>query len=199
MGESLAIVFAYLLGVGLGSGTFSDDTWSSNYSTSPGTLLVGAFEPLGTFGKVCGVVLAFGVIANNVPGTYSAALGFQCLGSWPARIPRFVWNTFGVVVYTVCAAVGRDHLSEIFENFLALMGYWVTIWITITIEELLFFRKGWGGFNWSVWDKSENLPLGLAALTAFCIGWVGSVLSMDQIYFAGPLAKQVGEYGADVS
>lgn len=196
IGEATSNIFIILLGAGIGSGIASHPSWSAANEVSPGAVLVAAFDNLGTFGKFCSVMLALGVIANNVPGTYSAALGFQCLGSWPLRVPRMVWNTFGVVVYTVCAAVGRNHLYDIFEDFLALMGYWVTIWIVITLQEQFIFRKS--VYNWDVWNDPRKLPIGLAALSAFLIGWVGAVLCMDQVYFIGPLAKMVGDYGADM-
>ena len=53
-------------------------------------------------------------------------------------------------------------------------------------------------FLWSDWDKPDKLPIGLAALAAFCVGWVGAVLCMAQVYFIGPIAKQVGDDGADM-
>lgn len=87
-----------LLGAGISSGIANHPSWSAANEVSPGAVIVAAFDDLGSFGKFCSVVLALGVIANNVPGTYSAALGFQCLGSWPLRVPRMVWNTFGVVM-----------------------------------------------------------------------------------------------------
>ncbi|RDW69762.1 nucleoside transporter family protein [Coleophoma cylindrospora] len=197
LGLGLSTMFAYLVGAGIASGIATTPAWSDAYEISSGAVLVAAFDGLGGFGKFCGVILALGVIANNVPGTYSAALGFQCLGSWPKKVPRAVWNTFGAIVYTICAAVGRNHLYDIFENFLALMGYWVTIWLTITLEEQFIFRRKIG-YNWEDWDNKAALPLGLAALAAFLIGWVGAVLDMDQIYFVGPIAKLVGDYGADL-
>ena len=44
------------------------------------------------------------------------------------------------------------------------------------------------------------LPIGIAALSAFLVGWVGPIwLCMDQAYFVGPIARLVGGYGADVS
>lgn len=98
--------------------------------------------------------------------------------------------------YTVCAAVGRNHLYEIFENFLALMGYWVSIWVVITLQEQLLFRKSI--YNWEDWNDPQKLPIGVAALGAFLIGWAGAVISMDQVYFIGPVASMVGDYGADM-
>ncbi len=53
-------------------------------------------------------------------------------------------------------------------------------------------------FIFDNWDKQEKLPLGLAAMVAFCVGWAGSVLCMAQFYFVGPLAKLVGDYGGDM-
>jgi purine-cytosine permease-like protein len=38
-------------------------------------------------------------------------------------VPWFIWNTFGVIVFAVCGLAGRNSLSAIFTNFLALMGY----------------------------------------------------------------------------
>jgi purine-cytosine permease-like protein len=120
------------------------------------------------------------------------------LGRWATVIPRVIWNTVGVIIYTACALAGREHLAEIFTNFLALMGYWVSVWIAIFLEEhFLFHRKT--GFNWAIWDQRNKLPLGIAALIAFLVGWVGAILCMAQVWYIGPLAKLVGEYGADVS
>ena len=113
-------------------------------------------------------------------------------------MPRAIWNTVGVVIYTACALAGREHLAEIFTNFLALMGYWVSIWIAIVLEEHFIFRRK-TGFNWATWNQQKKLPLGIAALIAFLIGWVGAILSMAQVWYIGPIARLVGDYGADVS
>lgn len=68
-----------------------------------------------------------GVIANNVTGPYASGLGFQYLGSWPLLVPRMYWNTISVDIYTICGAADRNYLYDFFQNFLSLMGYWVTI------------------------------------------------------------------------
>ncbi|PSS12217.1 hypothetical protein M430DRAFT_60497 [Amorphotheca resinae ATCC 22711] len=197
IGEGLSQIFAYLLGIGIASGIATRPSWSAADEISPGAVMVAAFDTLGRFGKFCGVVVALGVIANNVPGTYSASLGFQCLGSWPLKVPRFFWNTVGVIIYTICGAVGRNHLYSIFEDLLPLMGYWVTIWFTISLEEQFIFRRHIG-YDWSAWNDKSKLPHGFAALTAFLVGWAGSIISMDQVWYAGPVAKLVGADGSDL-
>jgi purine-cytosine permease-like protein len=102
-------------------------------------LILAGYEGLGGFGKFMGVLVALGLIANNIPGTYSASLGFQIMGCQLARLPRWFYSCVGVVIYTACALGGRNHLYEIFDDWLALMGYWVTIYLIIAIEEHLIF------------------------------------------------------------
>ena len=101
------------------------------------------------------------------------------------------------MIYVVCALAGRDSLSEIFTNFLALMGYWIAIWIALTLEEIFIFRGS--SWHWDAWNQKESLPHGYAALIAFLIGWAGAILSMAQVWYIGPFARMVGVYGADVS
>lgn len=196
-GIGLAIAFANLMGIGLASGTITNTKWQDAYDVSSGALIMAGYGGLGGFGKFLGVIVALGLIANNVPGTYSAALGIQIMGRYVARLPRWFVSCIAVLIYTACALGGRNHLFDIFENFLALMGYWVTIWITITLEEHLIFRRT-RPFDWAAWADRSKLPLGLAALAAFLIGWAGSIICMYQIWYVGPIAKMVGEYGADL-
>lgn len=209
----------FILGTGLASGMSTNTAWSNAYSVSQGALAVQGFAPLGSFGSFLSALLALGLIANLIAPTYSSGVDFQVLGRYLERVPRVVWNTIGVIIYTVCAIAGREHLAEIFTNFLALMGYWVSIWIAIVLEEHIIFRN-WRkiGWNWEAWNDRQKLPLGAAALTAFLIGWVGAILSMAQVvglqsipnkkcgsanisnkWYIGPFAASVGEYGADVS
>lgn len=200
LGIGLAFIFAYLLGVGLGSGTFTNMDWAAANGISSGALIIQGYNGLEGFGRFLGVLVSLGLIANNIPGTYSATLGFQTLGRYGIGLPRWFWTSFSVAVYTACAVGGRNHLYEIFENFLALMGYWVSIFLVIVLEEHIIFR--WSGiapnFDWAIWADRSKLPLGLAAFTSFVIGWVGSTLGMYQIYYVGPIAKLVSFKGADL-
>lgn len=189
--------FALIVGIGLASGVTSNAAYSAAYSSGQGNLLVEGFSSLNGFGKFLGVVIALGLIANTIFPTYSSGIDFQILGRAAQKVPRFIWNTFGVIIYTVCALAGRDHLSGIFTNFLALMGYWLAIWIAIILEEQIIFRRR-TGYDWTIWNQQNKLPVGIAALIAFLVGWAGAILCMAQVWYIGPIAKQVGEYGADV-
>lgn len=65
------------------------------------------------------------------------------------------------------------------------MGYWVTIWVLITLQEQLIFRWKFG-YIWEDWNDRKKLPPGLAALATSVIDWAGAVLGIDQIYFVAP-------------
>lgn len=198
----LAVSFTpmFLIGIGLGTGIASNKAWADAYDISQGALIVEGFRPLGTFGSFCGVVIALGMISNVVAPTYAAGIDWQALGHYFHKVPRIVWNTLSVIIYTVCAIAGRESLAVIFTNFLALMGYWVSIWLAIILEEHLIFRKHRGlGWNWEVWNDRHKLPVGIAALIAFLIGWVGAILCMAQVWYIGPISALIGAYGGDVS
>jgi len=200
LGLTTSFTFAFLLGIGLGSGVASYTAWGDAYGVSQGALLVAGFAPLGNFGSFCAVIVALGLIANLIPPTYSSSVDFQVLGRWFAKVPRVVWNTVGTIIFAVCAIAGRASLAAIFTNFLALMGYWVAIWIAICLEEHLIFRKWMGlGWEWDDWNDRSRLPVGIAAIIAFLVGWVGAILCMAQVWYIGPIARLVGQYGGDVS
>ncbi|RFU32284.1 hypothetical protein B7463_g4062, partial [Scytalidium lignicola] len=194
LGLALGKMFSELLGIGLGSGLHKNPAWAKAFGVSAGALYVEGFSPLGNFGKFCSVILALGIIANNVPGIYAASISFQLLDRSFARLPRLFWGTVSTIIFTVCAIAGRAHLLQIFINFLSLIGYWTIIWITITAEEEFIFRRKLG-WDWTAWNDRKRLPIGAAALTAFCIGWVGAVMCMDQDYYTGPIASLIGDGG----
>ncbi|KAL8920469.1 MAG: hypothetical protein Q9208_006218 [Pyrenodesmia sp. 3 TL-2023] len=218
-----SFTFAYCVGIGLASAIPAIAAYKAANDISHGALIVAGFTESTSpsdfntgFGKFLAVMVALGLLGNLSAPTYSSGIDFQVLSKKFEKIPRVVWNTVGVVIYTVCALAGRDHLAEIFTNFLALMGYWVVIWLAITVEEQFFFRsrygfrlgiggdkesrRGWGQtYDWAVWDTPGKLPYGIAASVAFLVGWAGAILCMAQVWYIGPIAKLVGEYGADVS
>ncbi|KAF1818577.1 uncharacterized protein K489DRAFT_327411 [Dissoconium aciculare CBS 342.82] len=201
IGLTVSSAFTLILGIGLASGTASVPEWSAAYETSQGALIVEAFRPLGGFGSFCSVLLALGLVGNMVPPLYASGIDFQALGRPFARVPRILWTTLAIVIPLVAAIAGREHLAQIFTNFLALMGYWVSIWIAIVLEEHFLFRRSLArpdGWDWAAWDDRSRLPLGLAALFAFLVGWAGAILCMAQVYYVGPLAGLISEYGGDM-
>jgi purine-cytosine permease-like protein len=92
-GLTLAIGGLDLVGIGIASGVGSHPAWGNALGTSSGALIVECYKPLGDFGKFCAVIVALGVIANDIMGTYSAAIGCQIMGRWGQVLPRWVRDT----------------------------------------------------------------------------------------------------------
>jgi purine-cytosine permease-like protein len=191
VGLWVSFCLVFLLGIGLATGAAVEEAWAAANSISTGALIVAGYGPLEGFGKFCAVIVALGVISNSIPGTYSGALGCQVMGRYGKAVPRYVWSCVLILVELVLALAGREHLLEIISNFVALMGYWVEFMVFIVLVEHLWFRRN-KAFDWSKWEDKKYLPIGLAALVAFLLGWMGAILGMYQVWYTGPLAAISG-------
>ena len=195
----IGLISTNIVGVGIATGVALNPAWSEAYQVSSGALLTACYDGLGGFGGFCVVILALGSITNNAPCTYSAALSMQVLGRYAKAIPRWFWCVVITVVELVCSVAGRNHLFSIFENFLPIMSYWVCPWLTVVLEEhLLFHVLRRVPFDWTAWEDRTRLPVGLAALFAWLVGWVGAIIGMSQVWYHGPIAVKVGGYGGDI-
>ncbi|KAJ7643966.1 purine-cytosine permease [Roridomyces roridus] len=200
-GLFIPICFCEILGALLM--TITDPAYTDAFANGgTGGLLGQVLSPWKGGGKFILFLLAFSVIANNVPNTYSAALSIQSLGRPFAKIPRFFWTIVIFVAYTVAGVAGREHFAEILSNFLAILSYWTAFFIVIVAEEhFIFRRKGGplGGYNLEDWDSPTRLPLGVAGVLAGCFGVAGAVLGMAEVWYIGPIGVAAGtEFGADL-
>lgn len=195
----IPLVWCNLVGIGIGTGVAADQAWSDAYDISSGALVLAAYEGLGRFGGFCVVILAFGSVASNAPGAYSAAVTFQALGRYTKAIPRWFWCVIIFVIELVCSVAGRNSLFAVFQNFMPVMSYWVCPFLTIWIEESMLFRTlRHNPFDWTFWEDKKQLPVGAAALFAFLCGWAGAIVGMYQVWYAGPIAIEIGKHGGDI-
>lgn len=190
-----AFSFVYLVAVGLATGALHQPAWAEANEISTGALIVAGFAPLQGFGKVCAVIIALGVVANSVPGTYSSSLGCQTMGRYGKAVPRWVWSSVLVLIQLVLGLAGRQSLFDIYSNFVALMGYWIEFMVCICLEEQLIFHRN-RGWDWAQWENKKYLPQGWAALASFIVGWVGAVIGMSQAWYVGPVSELAA--GADL-
>jgi len=197
----IPICFVEILGAALMTIT-NEDYVNAFADGATGGLLSQVLSPWGGFGKFILFLLAFSVIANNIPNTYSAGLSMQALGRPFARVPRFIWTVLAFVIYTVAGVAGREHFAVILSNFLSILSYWTAFFIVIVAEEHCFFRRPGGklgGYNLDDWDSPSKLPMGFAGILAACFGVAGAVVGMSQVWYIGPLGKIAGaEFGADL-
>lgn len=227
-GIGVPSTFVGVLGLILSNLAMTDPAYIAEYEAhGMGGLIYQGFSRWNGFGKFCTVVLLLSLIANNIINTYSAAFALQLAGVWFARIPRWLWAIFVTAVYLVCALVGRDHFSIILGNFLPMIGYWISIYFILLLEENVIFRSHFlhlytkefpnddsasssekhiplalrskkQNYNWDAWNDHLVLSHGFAAFVAFLAGVAGAVIGMAQVYYIGPVAAHFGEFGGDL-
>lgn len=222
IGIAIPSNFAAIIGTLAGTIAYGYAPWTEAYNTyGVGGVIAASFEPWGAFGKFVVVVLFMSLMCNAIMATYSAAFDIQLIDTKLVLVPRWIWATFISVVYLAISLAGREHLSIVISNVLALLAYWISIYITLLLEENYLFRrkktlalhsaefdndgdsdpefdKERLMYNWCKWDQPQNISKGLASATAFAFGVVGAILGMNQVYFVGPISKKIGENGGDV-
>ncbi|ODV81108.1 uncharacterized protein CANTADRAFT_20648 [Suhomyces tanzawaensis NRRL Y-17324] len=213
LGISVPTTFVAVVATLCGSIAYGYPPWNEAYQQfGVGGIINEAFKPWGNFGKFVVFVLYLSLVCNNIMNTYSCAFEFQLMDHRLVRVPRWCWVILVTVVYFVLSMVGKEHFSTIISNFLPMLAYWISIYITVLLEENLIFRTSERmrrlhhqenipsglHYNWSNWNKPQHFTMGLATVAAFCIGAVGPVLGMNQVYWRGPIAAKLGENGGDV-
>lgn len=112
-------------------------------------------------------------------------------------MPRLLWTLLGVIIYTVCGIAGRSHLMTIISNFLSVIGYWTSALFVIVLQEDLIFRRNIG-YDVDAYIVPSRLPWGAAAVFSFLLGIVGAVLGMNQTWYVGVVARQIGSMGGEL-
>lgn len=199
-GMAVPTSFVMTLGCCIGSAMMSTKPeWLEVYESGDvGSLLEVVLHPLG-FSKFFLVVFVLAVIACNCINMYSCALSVQQFARPIAVVPRFFWAIviFGVIL--AIAIAGRDSLLTVLEDLLALLGYWNTSFFVILFSEHMLFRKSdLKNYDLEAWNDPSRLPLGIAGLAAFLVGFVGWFLGMVTTWYVGAVARQIGDEGGDV-
>lgn len=141
LGTFVPTTFVAVLGLLIGNVALTYEPWAQAWEKyGMGGLLAEAYKPWGGGGKFLVVLLFCSLISNNIINTYSAAFGIQLAGVGFARIPRWFWAIVVTAIYLVCALVGRNKFSTILGNFLPMIGYWISMYFVILLEENLIFR-----------------------------------------------------------
>jgi NCS1 nucleoside transporter family len=199
LGLFVSLNFIEWLGAAAMTAAMVNPEWAAAYEASGiGGLLGMCVASSGGFGKFCLIILAFSIVANNIPNSYSLGLCAQVLGNWAMKIPRFLWTFAGVLVYVVAAIAGRQHFATVLDSFLLCMGYWITPYAVIIFQEHIIFRRG--VYNLESWNDKHGLPVGIAASVAWALAVVMAVMGMSQEWYVGPISLLAGgaPYGADI-
>lgn len=140
-GIFLPTTFVGVIALLIGNVALSYQPWFEAYeSYGMGGLLNAAFEPWGGGGKFLLILIFLSLVSNNIINTYSAAFGIQLAGNGFAKVPRWIWAILITAFYLVCALVGRNKFATILGNFLPMVGYWISMYFIILLEENTIFR-----------------------------------------------------------
>ncbi|KAH3670739.1 hypothetical protein OGAPHI_001254 [Ogataea philodendri] len=142
-GIAVPTVFGAVIGLLIGNAALVNENWNAAYENdSIGGLLNVVFDNWGNFGKFLLIVLWLSLMTNNILNLYSSAFMIQMMDPWIHRnIPRWLMVIAVFAVTLILAMVGRNKLSTILSNFLPMLGYWITIYIVLQLEESLIFRS----------------------------------------------------------
>ncbi|KAG7666158.1 TPN1 [[Candida] subhashii] len=222
-GIAIPTTFVGVAGILIGNVALTYKPWGDAYANlGMGGLLHEAFKPWGGGGKFLLVLIYLSLVSNNILNTYSAAFGVQLAGRWLAKIPRWLWAFVLTAVYLICALVGRNQFATILGNFLPMVGYWISMYFILLLEENTIFRtdrfkylytaefppeetkedstarfataelRRNQHYNFAIWNDYDKLSRGLAATASFIIGATGAAVGMSQTYWIGPVARRVG-------
>lgn len=106
----------------------------------------------------------------------------QLFGTHFIAVPRFFWCIILALVIFALAYGGRNVLEDIINNLLALLGYWTLAFAIILFIEHFCFRPRIGGYDLTIWQDAERLPVGLAGTISLMIGIGFSFLGMCQTW-----------------
>ncbi|KAJ7921656.1 permease for cytosine/purines, uracil, thiamine, allantoin-domain-containing protein, partial [Mycena leptocephala] len=158
----------------------SNDAWAAAYAADElGGLLGAVLVPaVGNFGKFCMVLLVLSVVANNIIS--ACHFSFKEKGR-----------------YIPIAIAGANSFSSSLEDFMNVLGYWLSIFVVVVLLEHFVFRKGdWAQYNAAeTWNRQDKTPVGIAALVAFLFGALGTAMGMAQIWYIG----KIGDIGFELS
>lgn len=222
-GIAIPTTFVGVAGLLIGNVALTYEPWGEAYAKlGMGGLLHEAFRPWDGGGKFLLMVIFLSLISNNIINTYSAAFGVQLAGRGLAKIPRWLWAIVLTAIYLICALVGRNEFSTILGNFLPMIGYWISMYFIMLLEENSIFRtdkfkylfvkefddsdsstnedakiigtalRKNQHYNFKIWNDIDRLTRGYAATASFLIGATGAAVGMSQTYWIGPVARRIG-------
>lgn len=199
-GIAIPTSIGMLAGAVVSSALNNRPDWKDAYENEGlGYLIRDMLYPLG-FAKFILVLLVLSGINMNIINTYSAAISCQQFARPFAKVPRFIWTIlcFGVII--ALALAGRNNLLAYLQNFLSLLGYWCTSYFVILFTEHYLFKKNnFANYDLEGWNDPKRLPLGLAAFAAFGLGVIVWVMGMVETWYVGPIGRQIGADGGDIS
>lgn len=191
-----------MLGASFAASAQTIPAWSDalTQNPSPGPLVNLVLSTrLGNFGKFLTVLIALSAVGNMMATLYS--LGLCCQTMFPplTALPRFTIPIGAVAIILPLAIVGKDSFYDTLTNFVSMIAYWTALYVgVVTADHVVIRRTRFASYDPAIWNQWRLLPPGAAALGAAILSLGLVIPLMDQTWYTGPLAKNVGDLGFEV-
>ncbi|KAK2465080.1 hypothetical protein APHAL10511_002888 [Amanita phalloides] len=201
LGFFLPTTALQILGAAAAIASTDVESWGNGYQGgNVGGLLAAMLSPTGRFGKFLTVLLSLSVAGNIAPTFYSMSLNLQVFMPFLVVVPRYVFSIVATAVVIPIAIVGAHRFYVTLGNFLGIIGYWASAYISVfLIEHLVFRRNDFQNYDIHQWNKARLLPSGIAALGAATASFGLVIPCMAQAWYTGPIAKTTGDIGFEVA
>ncbi|KAI0042800.1 hypothetical protein FA95DRAFT_1547177 [Auriscalpium vulgare] len=194
LGFFIASLPAHVLGAVFAASAPAVPAWQAGLGDSNSNIggLIGAvLATAGGFGKFMTVVIALTIPSVVSPTMYSFGTCFMAVQPFLAIIPRYCYVVLFTAILIPVAIVGSSKSYNTLVDILSIVGYWSAPFAAIVLAEHALIRRGrWASYATADWASPRRLPLGLAAVLAFCGSAALIVPCMDQVWYTGSFAKR---------
>ncbi len=152
--------------------------------------IVALHQVMGGFGLIAVIAIILGGTAADALNLYSNSLS---AGALDIRLPRPAMAVVASLIGLALSLWGAGAFEQKFDNFLLLLGYWITPWLAILFVDFYVFKR----YRIVEQDRRNQKPVQWAGLISFIIGIAASVPFMSSTLYPGPIANRLG--GADLS
>lgn len=196
-GNFIGIAVPELLGAALMTAIAADPDFAASFRDHGiGGLMGQTLQPLGGFGKFLLALAALSVICCNLTNNYSLAFEFQNFHPLLLKVPRPIYSVLASAAIIAVAIAAEEAFIQVLISFLSVTSYYTTPFICCVLLDYLHFRGG--KLPLEDWNDTTKLPYGIAGFSAIALGFVGAVLSMNQTWLVGVIAKASGPGGAEL-
>ena len=172
-------------------GAFIASVWLELVGALVGVLAGASANPIAALHRVTGGLGDISVVAIILGGTAADALNIYSnslsAGALDIKIPRWMLAVVASFIGLGLSIAGSGAFEAYYDNFLLLLGYWMTPWMGVMFAAL--YLKHISGF------RPDAVQW--RGLISFLVGLAVSIPFMNSTLFEGPVAKSLG--GADLT
>lgn len=186
-------IMAYAFG-----GSFLASVWLELVGAAV-AVLAGAqhTNPIASLHSVMGGFGVFAVIAIILGGTAADALNLYsnalCAGALGIRIPRWALAVLASLMGLGLSLSGAGAFEVNYENFLLLLGYWMTPWVGVLFADFYILKA----HRRAVEDVRPERSVQWSGVVSFVAGIAVSIPFMSSHFYTGAIANHM--HGVDLS